>query len=639
MACVLVLFTTVQLSPAQPLVPAEFTPLAVQGFGDAQNSIPWSMVWWRNRLYVGTGRATFCATAAASEPFYPWLDPYPPRNPNIECTPRPEDLPLAAEIWRWTPETDTWELLYRSPEDVELPGLAGQFVARDIGYRGMTVFTEPDGTKALYVGGVSARSLFGPELPPPRILRSEDGESFEPVPQDAGTFLGELAADGFRTLTSFDGRFYAIASKGLLGHGPVIEASRPSDGDDSFRQVTPEGLTFFEMTPYQGALYLGTGVQALNDPTPYSVFRTQATGEPPYELTTVIDKAAYSKRPPYPAVVSMQVFGGDLYVGTDRELLRIHPDDTWDLVVGAPRDTPAGFKAPLSGLDLGFDHAPNIHVWRMVTYAGRLYVGTQDQSAQWIHLPLLDRLLTPTAGFDLYASENGVDFTTVTRDGFGDPFATGVRVFADTPEGLVVGGANPYHGLELWLGAANESRPAAPTNVEVDLTSDELVLTWEAPAEAVRFHVYGDHAYRPFRELQSLSRMEAALAADVFRYVRFRPWGNRRQHFYVVAEDASGALSAPSSMVRIPDIRPAASFSSVAESLSDRPALLDASALLLRARSAAARGDYGGCRLGLAMLAQRLGRASELAADVSRLRRRVALVEAGLVSVERLLRD
>ena len=73
----------------------------------------------------------------------------------------------------------------------------------------------------------------------------------------------------------------------------------------------------------------------------------------------------------------MHVFKGRLYVGTDRpaELLRINPDDTWDLVVGTPRQTPEGVKRPLSGMDVGFDNPLNIHVWRMQSHNGYLFVG------------------------------------------------------------------------------------------------------------------------------------------------------------------------------------------------------------------------------------------------------------------------
>lgn len=54
-------------------------------------------------------------------------------------------------------------------------------------------------------------------------------------------------------------------------------------------------------------------------------------------------------------------------------------------------------------------------------------------------------------GFDLYVSEDGVNFTTLTIDGFGDPFNHGLRVFAATDNGLGMGTANPFYGTQWWF--------------------------------------------------------------------------------------------------------------------------------------------------------------------------------------------
>lgn len=54
-------------------------------------------------------------------------------------------------------------------------------------------------------------------------------------------------------------------------------------------------------------------------------------------------------------------------------------------------------------------------------------------------------------GFDLLVSEDGVNFDVVTRDGMGDPYNHGCRVFAMTDSGLCVGTANPFFGTQVWL--------------------------------------------------------------------------------------------------------------------------------------------------------------------------------------------
>ena len=38
----------------------DFTMVALQGFGDRQNSYAWSMAWFNNQLLVGTDRAQAC---------------------------------------------------------------------------------------------------------------------------------------------------------------------------------------------------------------------------------------------------------------------------------------------------------------------------------------------------------------------------------------------------------------------------------------------------------------------------------------------------------------------------------------------------------------------------------------------------
>ena len=54
-------------------------------------------------------------------------------------------------------------------------------------------------------------------------------------------------------------------------------------------------------------------------------------------------------------------------------------------------------------------------------------------------------------GCDVYVTEDGVNFETITTDGFGDPFNHGLRVFAETDNGLGFGTANPFYGTQWWL--------------------------------------------------------------------------------------------------------------------------------------------------------------------------------------------
>ncbi len=430
------------MQEGQILDAEDFVQTSVQGFGDRQNTWAWSMQWWNGHLYVGTNRSWGCVRYAA------WLpDLYPPSDPDIQCTPEPEDLLLQAEIWRYAPETDIWERVYQSPNDVEIPESPEKYTARDFGFRGMTVFTESDGTEALYVAGVSTRPIH-PDVPPPRLLRSADGVNFEAVPQDPGTVLGDLEAEGFRSLTTYRGRLYATAGN-LFGDGVLLESGNPAGGNDNFRQVTPDGMRVFEMVPFNGYLYLG-----LQDTeNGYAVVKTDASGMPPYTFTPVVADGGFLSEPSK-TVLSMYVFQDHLYVGTDRpaELTRIDSNDGWELVVGAPRETPEGRKEPLSGMRAGFGFAFNGHMWRMASYNGWLYVGTADFSTALRDIPVLGEVLRPRMGFDLYATPNGQDFVPVTSTGFDDIFDFGLRTIESTPYGLFLGSANSYYGTKIWQG-------------------------------------------------------------------------------------------------------------------------------------------------------------------------------------------
>src|SRR5262249_4014858 len=109
------------------------------------------------------------------------------------------------------------------------------------------------------------------------------------------------------------------------------------------------------------------------------------------------------------------------------EMIRVHADDTWDLVTGKARFTPHGLKKPLTGLTGGFGDPFTHAFWRMAVYKGLLYVGT----AGWRWMPTylrsrpdlseaqLDRLRTGTNAakpgeFAVWRTEDGVVWEHVT---------------------------------------------------------------------------------------------------------------------------------------------------------------------------------------------------------------------------------
>ncbi len=143
-----------------------------------------------------------------------------------DCTPDYHYLPLQAEIWQYNPLTNIWTRVFQSPNSLFTVDSKGNSVAtaREIGFRSLTPVIEPGGTQALYAGGVTSGEIFEchpPTVttgcttqgswPPPRILRSTDGVTWTPIPQNgtltqlatgsswtpaSGAFLGALTANG-----------------------------------------------------------------------------------------------------------------------------------------------------------------------------------------------------------------------------------------------------------------------------------------------------------------------------------------------------------------------------------------------------------------------------------------------------------
>ncbi len=54
-------------------------------------------------------------------------------------------------------------------------------------------------------------------------------------------------------------------------------------------------------------------------------------------------------------------------------------------------------------------------------------------------------------GFDLYVTEDGIHFETITTNGFGDPYNHGLRTFAAMDDGLMIGTANPFYACQVWM--------------------------------------------------------------------------------------------------------------------------------------------------------------------------------------------
>ena len=82
-----------------------------------------------------------------------------------------------------------------------------------------------------------------------------------------------------------------------------------------------------------------------------------------------------------------------------------------------------------------------------------------------------------TAGFDLYEiqqnSDGSVNINTITNDGFGDRYNHGLRIFAKTPDYLLIGTANPFYGTQLWR-RANTVKEESSTPESSDIPESSV---------------------------------------------------------------------------------------------------------------------------------------------------------------------
>ena len=84
-------------------------------------------------------------------------------------------------------------------------------------------------------------------------------------------------------------------------------------------------------------------------------------------------------------------------------------------------------------------------------------------------------------GFDLYTSEDGASFTSITTNGFGDPYNHGLRTFATGDDWMVIGTANPFYGTQLWK-MTSPSKTVDP----VDPSEPDKPVDPEKPSNPVK---------------------------------------------------------------------------------------------------------------------------------------------------------
>ncbi|MDW7772821.1 MAG: class I SAM-dependent methyltransferase [Desulfobulbaceae bacterium] len=479
----------------------DFRKISENGFGDPYNAYPHSMLWMHDHLYVGTTRAPLAYRGRQRAEDHPdWLGVIWP----VKIPEGIWDIDLRAEIWRYAPQTRIWNRVFSAPL---VEGSRGDQVPLSVAFRSMASFQgRSDSAPAIYVPTMATYQTAAV------MLRSTDGINFEPISKDGFGFPDPYESRGVRALVPFKNRLFtapAIAPKGQRKsynfpatmivlvtddpvHGKWRPACEPHFGD-------PGNMTAFQIAAFNGYLYAGTG----NVQKGFQIWKTDAEGHPPYQWQKVIDHGAHRGKLNQGAI-TMKAFKGCLYVGTgiqeggyDRyhnigpaavELIRIYPDDSWDLIVGDPRITPQGLKVPVSGLGPGFGKPSAGYLWSLCEHDGWLYAGTFDwlMSVKYGRLDKwpkylrgmltqqrMDQIISRFGGFDIWRSRDGNNWSPVTENGFGNPYNIGARTMVSTKHGLFVGAVNPFApevaihrqagwqyevnpkgGLEIWLGDA-----------------------------------------------------------------------------------------------------------------------------------------------------------------------------------------
>jgi SAM-dependent methyltransferase len=511
-----------------------FRPVAVQGFGDGYNSYPHSMAWFKGHLYVGTTRAVLAHRGRWRKMAggVGWnSDMWPVKTPE-----GPFDIDLRAEIWRYSPTSAQWTRVYHAPLVV---GADGFEVPRSIAFRAMLVFQgTSDPEPALYVPTMGSH-----QTPEATLLRSIDGETFEEVSEPGLRFPEAYKPRGVRALIQFRGLMFTAPAVGATAREPnkagyMVIAVNADPSNDRWQLAcepgfgTPNNATVFDMEVFDDHLYAGT----MNPNEGFQIWKTSARGAPPYNWELVMDKGGYRGQLNQIAM-TLKAFNGHLYVGTaiqgggrdpdlnvgpaPCEILRIRPDNSWDIVVGDPRVTPQGLKVPLSGFGAGFGKFAAGYLWSMNVHDGWLYAGTFDwmMSLPFIHRDNwteamretaahidLDDLVRDYGGCDIWRTRDGVHWLSVTHNGFNNRYNYGARTMVSTPHGLFIGMANPFGpevavkrkagwryepnargGIEVWVGETSGSR-VCQSDIARRLPVDEAI-DYEQGSDAVALHI------------------------------------------------------------------------------------------------------------------------------------------------------
>lgn len=429
-----------------------------------QNNYAWSISDLDDFIYVGTGRNILLNILAGIDPQI--------KTP-ILLNPDPVDN--LAEIWRYRKDEKLpWERVYKAP-----PG-SGIF-----GFRYMIQHSPFGGSPCLFA------AAYGRTV---QILKSTNGVNWFILP-------GDLQGTSSRAMITHNGKLY-VATVNEIGSGTDTLLYRSEDPEFyPWELVTDKNAPDFNpaknpvgaisnMAVFNNRIYVATsnedGVQ---------VWRTNGT-EPEINGWTLVVGNGFGD-PANKYSLAIGVFRDHLYVSGTKQLplswlipmgcdvVRIDKRDNWALIVGGNHlITPGGTESKersLTRIGSGFNNPFNVYAWQIQEYQGKLLISTFDDSSNMevvlttlltnraaleeligaavtkilieVYKAVVEllRLVRYPVGFDLYVSDDGVNFYPVFLNGLNNPNNYGGRLlFADRNRTLYIGTANPFQGCEVW---------------------------------------------------------------------------------------------------------------------------------------------------------------------------------------------
>ena len=574
---------------------ADFKLLATLGFtqaidgahpeGNEFNQYAWSMTWFRGKLYVGTGRFDTDGTVA-----------------NL--------LTMTGQIWAYTPggadgSTGTWALVLQSPMTLTGPREFGYrwmtvcsfggteylfvstagftqgnilrtsdgvtftplsrsgFPAGSVGFRTTVCFTETSGRQLLIttpVGKGGSVDTYDADMSNNPVVLANDN------PAGTGTWrtyspmrFNDASVDALFTLYGAGGQLYAGANSPATGaqlwRTGGCSAGRPNCTPSWIRVVDRGGGRPFnddgtvrnygisDLKEFGGAIYMGISTPTHGKP-PAEMLRLRADGM----VEVVIGEPRMNFGPSPDAAPTNPALPANLRCGVPLEDLD---------GVGGANDCPptsrhgAGFGATGSAAG-GYPSGPHLYFWRIHHYAhhatsaplgdNRLYTGTMQSRAA----------ADSPAGFDILASTNGVDWTTVTNDGLAVVNSIGMRAIASTPWGLAIGSANRADvgdngGCSVWLGIPSADTEAPVTTIASPPSpADGDTLAVRTASFAWTAVDTPDAGSLPLTYASRLAPLEASFSAFAPGATRtYAQLANGTYTFEVLARDAAGNEEMP----------------------------------------------------------------------------------------------